>query len=251
MSDSHPLTGDFLRGRLRHAMTARECDILEDLMDAPRDLDDGEALLTRGDVLDVSTMLVEGFMIRTIEKGGERQIVAVHVPGDFVDLHAFALKRLDHNVIALGPATIATVGHARLEALMAAEPELARILWFSTLLDAAIHREWISQMGHLRADARMAHIFAELWRRLEFIGRAKENGFASPLRQQDLADMVGATSIYVSRVLRSLREADIAEFRSGRLYAKDRRKLEGFGQFDADYLYGEGELHLAGALRGK
>ena len=48
-------------------------------------------------------------MLRTIYEGDRRHIVGIHVPGDFVDLHAYALKRLDHNIVALGPVAVELV----------------------------------------------------------------------------------------------------------------------------------------------
>ncbi len=55
-----------------------------------------------------STLLLEGFMSRYIDdRNGLRQLVAVHVPGDFVDLHAYPLKVLDHDVATITAATVA------------------------------------------------------------------------------------------------------------------------------------------------
>lgn len=43
-------------------------------------------------------MLTEGFTIRYIDDlEGHHQIVAFHVPGDFVDLHGYPLQILDHS----------------------------------------------------------------------------------------------------------------------------------------------------------
>ncbi|MGI4878645.1 MAG: hypothetical protein ACRYG4_14285 [Janthinobacterium lividum] len=41
-------------------------------------------------------LLLDGIMCRYKDlANGERQISALHVPGDFVDLHSFPLKKLD------------------------------------------------------------------------------------------------------------------------------------------------------------
>lgn len=66
--------------------------------------------------------------------------MAVHVPGDFVDLHAYPLKILDHDVATMTTATLAIVPHDELDALTRDMPELTRKLWFATLIDAAIRR---------------------------------------------------------------------------------------------------------------
>ena len=161
-----------------------------------------------------------------------------------IDLIGFALKRLDHDIYTLGPARVGRIPHAKLSAVLAEQPHLARVLWFSTLLDAAIHREWILKLEELGATQRAAHVFCELWCRLEMIGLAREDGFTVPLTQAQLSTMCGTTSVHMSRALRRLREENLATFRHGRLTCADRAALEAFCEFDPAYLYGRGELRM-------
>ncbi len=244
----HPLTGRFLQGRLRHAITPGERDLLESLVTKTEVLQGDELLLKRGDFCDFSTILISGHMLRTIHEGGQRSIVGFQVAGDFVDLHAFALKRLDHDLMAIGEAKVGYVPHERLRTVMEEEPHLARIFWFSTLLDAAIHREWITKSQNLRAMARLAHLFAELWYRLRMVDLGKSSGFQTPLQQSHLAQICGISTVHVSRSLRDLREAGIVEFRRGRIIILDGDKLKKIGRFDPSYLYGEGGLAVGNAL---
>ena len=248
--DTYPLTGRFLLGRLRHAMTAEEKDLIESLIERTERFTGSTTLLERGQLADQSTMLIEGFMMRTIVETGQRFVVGFHVPGDFTDLHAFALKRLDHDVVTLGDTLVGYVSHARLEHVMKDHPHLARLLWFSTLLDAAIHREWILKLQELTAARRVAHVFAELWHRLDLVGLGRRDGLRTPLVQADLADMCGTTAIHMNRALGQLRREGIAEFRRGALYVTDRARLERFGAFNPDYLYGQGDLRVGGELTG-
>ncbi len=243
-----PLTGRFLMGRLRHAMGEREKEILESSIVETEEFSGSHRLLSRGDICERSTMLIEGFMLRTIYEHDQRYIVGIQVPGDFVDLHAFALKRLDHDLVTVGPAKVGYVSHDRLRDLMRSEPHLSRLFWFSTLLDAAIHRQWTLKLGQLKAARRVAHLFSEIWCRLDMVGLARPNGFRTPLTQADLADMCGTTAIHMNRALGELRRAGIAEFRRGLVTASDRQALERYGDFNADYLYGEGELHVGESL---
>ena len=242
--DRYPLTGRFLMGRLRHAMSDREKDILESSIVDVRRYSDEHRVLARGELCSRSTMLIEGFILRTIRENDRRYIVGIQVPGDFVDLHAFALKRLDHDIVTLGPTLIGSVGHERLTELMATEPHLSRLFWFSTLLDAALHRQWVLKLEQLKANRRVAHLMAEIWHRLEMVGLAGPGGFRSPLTQVDLADMCGTTPVHMSRALRRLREEGLATFRHGALHCPDRKALERFCAYDPAYLYGTGVLHI-------
>lgn len=234
----------FLKGRLRHVMTEREMDLLENMVETVERVPDGTCILERGQLADRSTMLVDGFIARVIEDGGNRNIVGVQVPGDFVDLHAFALKRLDHDIMTVGPTMVAFVPHAALAEVVAKEPHLTRLLWFSTLLDAAIHREWILKLEQLRAGERLAHIIAELWHRLDFVGLADQHGFNMPLLQTHLANACGTTAVHINRVIKSLRSQGLLELNRGRVTIPDRAELERYAHFHSDYLYGEGTLFM-------
>jgi CRP-like cAMP-binding protein len=235
-------------GRARHAMSEREKQILETAIEHTETLDRDRRVIGRGDLAERSTMLIEGFMIRTIIDNDRRYIVGLHVPGDFVDLHAFALKRLDHDLFSLGPARVGYASHQRLRHILEDEPHLARLFWFATLLDAAIQRTWTLKLQQLKAHRRVAHLLAEIWHRLDMVGLGRPNGFRSPLTQIDLADMCGTTSIHMNRALGQLRRMGVAEFRRGLVVVPDREEFERHGDFDPDYLYGGGPLQLGEEL---
>jgi CRP-like cAMP-binding protein len=225
-------------------MSAHEEALLDDLVTHTDRVPDGHIVQKRGVSVSHSTMLLDGFIARVIEADGNRHIVGLQVPGDFVDLHAFALKRLDHDIVTIGPALIGHVPHEKLATLMRDEPHLTRILWFSTLLDAAIHREWILKLEQLKAEERLCHIMLELWYRLNFVGLADAHGFNMPLLQTHLANACGTTAVHINRVIKAVRQRGLLEINRGRVTLPDRQALEQFARFQPDYLYGEGTLHL-------
>lgn len=239
---AYPLTGDFLAGRLRDQFASEDLDIIEEMMEEPRCLADGDRLVARGQTALKASILIEGFMINSIVRDGKRYIVGVHVPGDFVDLHGFALKHLDHDVVAAGPARVAQVGRERLREVTQARPQIARALWFATLLDAAINRQWIRNLEALDAPQRIAHLYAELHHRLRLIGRNASRALRTPFTQTDLADMCGVSAIHANRAVARLRELGLGEIRRGDLYISDWSALERYAGFDPAYLYGAGTL---------
>lgn len=232
---------DFLRGRLRHALTEEEKQLLEGLVEQTEFLSERKVILTRGQNVDYSTILIEGFMLRTIwDTKGKRHVVGIQVPGDFADLHAFALKRLDHDLVTVGPARLGYVPHDRLQRVVETQPHLTRLLWFSTLLDAAIHREWIMKMETLKGEKRLAHLIVELWHRLDFVGRAERDGFHLPLTQNDLADACGTTPVHMNRILSQLRREGLLDIGRGWAATPDLKKLAERGEFEPEYLYAKG-----------
>lgn len=248
-SSAYPNTFRFLLGRARHALSPEECQTLEGMIDPLERLGHGQKIVSASAKIDRSTFLIEGWIARMAWRDGRRHIVALHVPGDFVDLHAFPLKRLDHDVVAIGPAKVGYVPHDVLEQAIGDHPHFGRMLWFSTLLDAAIHREWILTMEHLTLEGRFAHLLAEMWYRLDFVDLAEADGYATPLTQVEMADACGTTPVHLNRIVRNLRERDICHLSRGRVTITDRSRLEAVAKFDPAYLYGDGPLKLGDELR--
>ena len=201
------ITGDFLRGRSRDAMSEEDKEILEAAVSDVRTLPPRALVTRRGTPVRECMLLLDGAMCRYMDaRDGYRQLVAFQVPGDFVDLHGFPLERLDHDVATISESRIAAVPHERVRAIMEERPTLARLLWRSTLLDAALHREWIFRLGRLDAVGRVAHFLCETCNRMNAVGRVADGVFALPLTQQDLGEAVGLTSVHVNWTLRRLRE---------------------------------------------
>lgn len=234
------ITDRFLLGRARGAMSEQDERILDGAVGEIKDLPARYTLVRTGEEVAYSTYLVEGYMCRYMDdREGYRQLVAIHVPGDFVDLHAYGLKRLDHDVATLGPAKVATVPHQAIEKINEEHPNLTRLLWLATLLDAAMHRQWIFRLGRLDSAGRMAHLFCELEARLAMVGLVVGGQFALPLTQPDLAEACGVTGVHANRTLRVLREQGLMTFRDGMVSITDLAGLRRAAEFDPAYLYGD------------
>ena len=241
------LTRRFLLGRARQALSGEEQQILENAVATTRSIPARTAVVRRGALINQSLMLLDGFMCRYLDdRNGHRQLVSMHVAGDFVDLHGFPMKRLDHDIATLGPCTVAVFEHRTLASLQDRNPRLTRWLWFSTLLDAAIHREWIFRLGRLGAEGRVAHFFCEMNARLEMVDLAADGRFTLPATQADLAEACGITGVHANRVLRLMRERGLATFRSGEVRILDQKRLAALAEFDPIYLYGQHSAWVSG-----
>lgn len=232
------LTDRFLLNRRGVSLSDEERGLLEAAIAEVRTFEPRRTVVHAGDRMGVSTLLVAGMMSRYIDDHrGLRQLVAVHVPGEFVDLHAYPMHELDHNVGTLTPVTLAIVPHSALDEILQPRPELAHKLWFSTLIDAAMHRTWLFRLGRLDSVGRVAHFLSEMNARLEAVGLSDGRRFVLDLTQADIAEVCGLTTVHVNRVIRQLREAGMCVFRSSLVEILDRSSLERRGNFDPAYLY--------------
>jgi CRP-like cAMP-binding protein len=227
-----------LKLRARDLLTEEEERVLRGSVAEIREVGGGRTIVRAGVTLGESILLVEGIVARYKDLAdGQRQIMELHVPGDFIDLHGFLLKRLEHNLGALTPVRLAIVPHERLRQITEDYPHLSRMLWFSTLIDAAIHREHILSIGRRTALSRIAHLLCELYVRLEVVGLAGEGRFQLPLTQADIADVTGLTSVHVNRMLKSLRDDELLTFRNAEVIIHDWEQLRRIAEFSGDYLY--------------
>jgi len=224
--------------RQRFELSAAEEQEIEGLVADSRQVDPDQTIVRAGDKLDVSLLLLDGWLVRHKDMpGGERQITEVHVSGDFADLHGYTLKKLDHDVSSLSECTIGIVPHARLRSLFERNPRLGKLYWFLTNMDAAIHREQILSLGRRSAIERMAHLFCELYVRLEVAGCATGDRFAFPLTQRELSECLGLTVVHANRTLQELRRRQLVEVGSREVRIIDRAGLEAVAEFDPEYLY--------------
>jgi CRP-like cAMP-binding protein len=233
MIDKH-----LLKLRARDELTDEEEQAIRDSIDRIDQLAAGEIAIEQGQECRRSTMLLDGLMCRYKDlRDGRRQITELQVAGDFVDLHGFSLKRLDHGIMALTPCRVAYVAHERLTEITERYPHLTRLYWFHTNIDAAIHREWELSLGRRSAAERLAQLFCEMRVRLGVVGLADDAGYELNLTQSVLAECLGLTPIHVNRTLKELRERGAVTFRAGRVTIHDWARLSEIAEFDAGYLY--------------
>lgn len=212
--------------------------LLEAMCASPYRIEAGRDIIEQGDRPNNVHLVLGGFAYRyKILPGGGRQIVAMLVPGDFCDLHVAILGEMDHAIATFTACTIVDIPPATVRELTEDYPRLTRALWWATLVDEGTLREGLANLGRREAAQRLAHLFCELRLRLQAVGRADETGFDMPLRQADLADFLGLTSVHVNRSLRVLRENDLLVLEQRRLMIPDVARLEAFCDFDPTYLH--------------
>lgn len=182
--------------------------------------------------------LLEGFACASkTSRAGKRQVMAYHVAGDLPDLQSLHLKVLDNSVSTVSHCRVGFIQHDAMRALFRAHPRLVEAFWRSTLINAAVVREWMLNLGRRDAHARMAHLFCELITRLEAVGLVLDRTCELPMTQIELADALGITPVHVNRTLRDLKAAELVTLSGRRLSVLDWDGLKTAGEFDPAYLH--------------
>ncbi|UDL95260.1 Crp/Fnr family transcriptional regulator [Lichenihabitans sp. PAMC28606] len=229
----------FIR-KLAHSgfLTVADNVTLAHLSSRTRQVDSHRDLIREGDRPEHVRLVMKGFACRyKIIEQGRRQILAFLVPGDFCDLHVAILGEMDHNIGTLSPCIIVDIPRVVVEELTARHSRISRALWWATLVDEGILREWLVSMGQRPADQQIAHLFCELFFRLQAVGLCHNNSFDLPMTQEELADTMGLSTIHVNRTLQQLRYDGFITFKAGVLDIIDVAKLAAFSGFNPNYLH--------------
>ena len=238
MAQPHPL--DLLIRQLagHGPLDDDDRDAIRALPHIVRSFDAHGYVVREGDAPGACMVLLSGFAYRQkTTHDGARQIVALHIPGDALDLQNLYLDEADHSVQALTRADIACVPRRDFQQLMLDRRAVGRAATVAMLVEASIAREWVLNVGRRNSRTRMAHLLCEFALRLEAQGLAERYGYELPMTQEQLADALGLTPVHVNRTLKAL-ELDGLITRKGRAVAfPDWRRLREAADFNQRYLH--------------
>ena len=204
----------------------------------PRVFKAGQDIVREGDRPSQCCALLEGFACRhRVMPTGKRQIFSFHIPGDMPDLQSIHLDVMDHNLTALVTSEIAFIPHDVVRELLRSRPHISDALWRDTLIDAAVFREWIANVGCRGAYARTAHLLCELFVRMAAIGRTIGAAYPMPVTQQDLGDALGLSTVHVNRTLQELRANGLISTQRRSVVVEDWEGLQEAGEFEPTYLH--------------
>ena len=144
---------------------------------------------------------------------------------------------MDHSVTAMSRCRIVQIPHRKVRQLIEGYPRLGAYLWRETMIDSAIFREWLVNLGARDAHSRMAHLLCELHTRLDAVGLAADKAVELPITQTDFADAMGVSTVHVNRVLQQLKQEGLVSYSRGSIAIHDLDALKAVAGFDPAYLH--------------
>ena len=220
-------------------LTAEDCAAIRALPHRVKMLERCDYVIREGDRAEYSCVLLSGYAIRQkIVGSGQRQIMAIHMKGELIDLQNSLLLIADHSLQMLTAGQIAMVPREEILKIAAERPAVGKAMWMDTLVDGSIFREWITNVGRRDARTRLAHLFCEFSLRLKHAGLGDQARYELPMTQEQLADSTGLTSVHVNRTMKSLEANGLIQRASARsIVIADWRKLADAGDFQSGYLH--------------
>ena len=234
-SPLHPLIE-----RISHFVTLsnQERDIVASLTKTRRIARATETLFHEGSRPSGVYMIVSGagFRYRYLPNG-RRQILGYLLPGDLCDTQFVILRKCDHNVGLLCESEVAIISPSALMSAMVQFPRIERALLMMAVVEAAMLREWLLNVGQRDAREKLAHFFCETSSRLNALPDHRDDQrFDISMTQLDLADTVGLTVVHVNRVLQQFRRDGLIKWSRRHFNILDPVRLEQIAGFDPAYL---------------
>ena len=203
-----------------------------------RELAANQFVVWDGDRPQHSCMLASGFAYRhKLAGNGARQILSIHMKGDMIDLQNSLLGVADHNVQMITAGRIAFIPVDAIREIAFRLPAVGMAMWYETLVEGSIFREWVLNVGRRDAFTAIAHLLCEFAVRMEVAGLGQTVHYELPLTQEQLADAVGLTSVHVNRTLMRLEEAGHIRRNKRAIQIDDWKKLAKVADFEPRYLH--------------
>jgi CRP-like cAMP-binding protein len=183
-------------------------------------------------------LLVSGFAFRCrVLPDGRRQILSYLIPGDLCDTRQLLMVAASHTVSTLTTANVVPFGRDEILRLIGRFPRIGQALCWVALIEEAIAREWLVNIGQRTALERLAHLLCEIFTRMDAVGLSDRGRCELPLTQVELADSVALSTVHVNRTLQELRRRGLVSLSSGLLEIHDFGALQSLAGFSADYLH--------------
>lgn len=221
----------------RSVLGDAECHAILGLPGRPVQVRTNRDFVRLGEQVEHASLVVEGLVgCFGQNRDGARQITAIHIDGDMVNLNSVVAPGATSALQALTVSTVIQVPHAALHEMALRYPAIAEAFWRETVADAAILADWTVNVGRRDARSRTAHLLCEMVCRYDRGDNANGASFHFPVTQTHLADMLALTSVHVNRTLKGLKEDRVVQVSAREITVLDWDRLVEIGDFDPAYL---------------
>ncbi len=176
---------------------------------------------------------------KTLENGN-RQILRVALPGDFLGFQADLSGPMNHSVKAVTMCTLCAFPRGDLKAMLKSNLELATQMVIMNAKDMALCQQHLLATGRKNAMEAIAFLLMEIYYRVQMQNKNEYDPTTKsvffPIAQEEIADAVGITPVHVNRTLRELRNGKLIRLTDRRLTILNEDVLAETGGFDVSIL---------------
>ncbi len=158
-------------------------------------------------------------MLTRLSSDGNRQVFRSVLPGELLGFQQHLHDPAIYSAIALLDSVVCKVPNV--VKLYSSQPELALSIASAEAGDMMLTEMYLTNVTHRSARERIAFMVLELYHRLRLRGLNRGYSIQFPLKQEDIADTLGLTTIHVNRTLHALRDEGLVDMHKHELTILD------------------------------
>ncbi|WP_281855864.1 Crp/Fnr family transcriptional regulator [Litoreibacter halocynthiae] len=174
-----------------------------------------------------------GVRYKTLQNGN-RQVINLVFPGDFIGLQAGVMGEMGHSVEATTPMTLCVFDRSEFWTFFRTHPDRAFDLTWLAAVEEHFLGEAMASMGQRTAIEAIAWALVRIFKRGQALGLSQGNTMPLPYRQQDLADTLGLSLVHTNKTLTKLRDRQLASWSGGELRINNIETLAELAQMDVE-----------------
>ena len=177
--------------------------------------------------------VLDGVMLRYRElEDGRRQIVNFMFPGALVGLQSSFAEPANHSIVALVDTRLCVFEKMSFFDMITQHPELCYdVIWLSAKEETALE-EHLMSLGQRSAKERVTYLAVWLLDEAKVTGMARPDNIVElPIRQAQIADMLGLSLVHTNRTLKALAREGILEWTPRRIHIPDMDRAMEFAHF--------------------
>jgi CRP-like cAMP-binding protein len=152
-------------------------------------------------------VLLQGWVMRYKNlPSGTRQVLEIQLPGEIIAIDGLFFDRPRHGLVSLTELALLIVQPRSIEELLFKHPRFGARLIAALCTGRRRLDLHLALIGQSDAMEKLVAFLLEIHNRLKRRGLIRGPRFAMPLTQQQIADHLGFTLVYVNRLLRRLSE---------------------------------------------
>lgn len=184
-------------------------------------------LFRQNDPMHETYILKNGLMLLyRITEEGKRWVFPPVLPGEIIGIHKDKNTLSPFSAISLQDSVVCKV--SQFNSLCLNDPNLGMVLSALYEYESVKNEMYLANIAHSDAKHRVAFLVLELFRRFELKDLNKGLTIPFPLKQADLGEMLGLSTVHVCRTLDILKEESLLEIHQQTLTILDYPRLYSF-----------------------
>lgn len=214
-----------------------EENLLKKLEDKKIEYKQGERIRGKGDGFEDIYIMHSGWAyVSSKLDRGIRSIFDIRMEGDFVGIAELSFDRRLYDFYALEDTVVCPFPKKYLDDVLGKSDNLRDTFFTMLSREQAIAYERMISLGRRTATEKIAHFICELSLRIGMKGMKANKEFLFPMRQEHIADILGMTSVHVSRTMKMLKNNNYIDYDRTSMRIVDPDKLMGLAQFTPEFL---------------